>query len=239
MFRVYFDGSQGAEALSLAAVIADASVWDALSEDWGAMLARQGLTHFHMKEAMRRKGEFRGWDPERHEWFIHAMVSVIKMHYHKAAGRMEIITTSVDLDAHRELSQTIPGLPPAARMCARGLFAKCVNWWSDRSDKVLPPLEAFFDRNEPFMDHVRRDWLSAEFTRQHPAWHLVRDIAPVEMRSTPGVQVADVFAWTRNRREAKSNDDFYVMSLGLMNSLGQHFAFDRAKLETYPPFELG
>ena len=66
---------------------------------------------------------------------------------------------------------------------------------------------------------------------------LVRTIAPVAMKQTPPVQVADMVAWSRNRVEKQTNDKFFAIASLIIHS-ADNYSFDRAKLETYPPFAI-
>ena len=125
-------------------------------------------------------------------------------------------------------------------MCVRGIVPKIFGWYSAFPDTILDVMEFYFDRDEPFMQHIDDDWKSAQFRNNHPMWGLIRTIAPVDMKLTPGVQVADLFAWARTHVDReRMQDRFYGPALMLCHpSQADHWDFDRAKIQTYPPYVI-
>jgi hypothetical protein len=59
------------------------------------------------------------------------------------------------------------------------------------------------------------------------------------MKVTPGIQVADLFAWSRTRIDKKFPDKCYGPALRLCHPISaDHYIFDRATLLTYPLFAI-
>jgi hypothetical protein len=125
-------------------------------------------------------------------------------------------------------------------MCVRGLVPKIFDWYRGFPDTILDVMEFYFDGDEPFMRHIDGEWKSREFRRRYPVWGLIRTIEPVAMQVTPGIQVADLFAWARTHVDrARPLDRFYGAALLLCHpSNADHYVFDRAKIETYPPYAM-
>lgn len=238
--KCYFDGSEKhGKRLTLAAVAGDEAVWAKLEADWLAFLSKHGLTYTHMKEAIARKDAFQGWPKDKRDWFLNGLITFFKLHQRDSGFRLKAFTSTVDLEAHREFSH-IPGLPPPARMCVRGIVPKVFDWYSAFPDKILDVMEFYFDRDEPFMQHIDTDWKSATFRSRYPSWGLIRTIAPVAMQITPGIQVADLFAWARTRIDTHRPGARYVGMAGHLchPSSADHYIFDRAKIKTYPPYAI-
>jgi len=125
-------------------------------------------------------------------------------------------------------------------MCVRGVVTKVFEWYSAFPDTIHDVMEFCFDRDEAFMRHIDADWKNQNFRNKYPIWQLIRKIAPVDMRVTPGVQVADLFAWARTHVDwARPKDRFYGPALMLCHeSSADHWEFDRAKIQTYPPYAI-
>jgi hypothetical protein len=237
--KCYCDGSEKIRRqLTLAAVAGDETVWGELEEDWRSFLAHIGIPYTHMKEAIARKDVFRGWPKDKRDWFINGLITFFHAHeYH--SKRLRAFTSSVDLKAHAEFSH-IPGLPDPARMCVRHIVPEVFKWYCGFPDKIIDVMEFYFDRGERFMSHIWDDWNSEEFRTHHPMWGMIRTIAPVDMKLTPGIQVADMFAWARTHVDRqRSNSRFWGPALMLCHpSNAEHRIFDRAKIQTYPPYAI-
>jgi hypothetical protein len=236
--KCYFDGSEKHHrSLTLAAVAGDESAWAQLEREWTDFLAHVGIPYSHMKEAIARKGVFRGWKKEKRDWFVNGLITLFHTCQTNNPGRLKAFTTTVDLKAHKEFSR-VPGLPDPARMCVRGIVPKVFDWYISFPDTILDVMEFYFDRGEPFMRHIWDDWNSDSARAKDPVWGIIRTIAPVEMQITPAVQVADLFAWARTHvDQERSNDRFYGPALQLCHpSNADHWEFDRAKIQTYPPY---
>ena len=182
---------------------------------------------------------FGSWNKAKRDWFVNGLITFFKMHQAEY-GRLKAFTSSVDLEAHREISARIPGLPVPARMCARGIMSKVIDWYRAFPDPILDVMDFYFDRDEAFMQHLDADWKSPEFRKRHLVWELVRTIAPVDMKTTPGIQVADQFAWARTRIDTRRPGDRFYGPAGLLchPTSADHWVFDRAKMETYPPYRI-
>lgn len=241
--RCYFDGSEKhGRRLTLAAVAGDDAAWSDLETDWKAFLKKEQLPYTHMKEALPLKGVFKkkGWKRDKRDWFVNGLITFVHIHQNKHKGRLKAFTASVDLKAHAEFAPRIPGLPSPARMCVRGLVPHIFEWYQTFPDRFLDVIEFYFDRDEAFMQHIDADWKSADYRARFPIWGLIRTIEPVAMDVTPGIQVADLFAWSRTHVDrGRTTDRFWGPALMLCHpSNADHWIFDRAKIATYPPYAI-
>ena len=135
--KCYFDGSgkQG-RSLTLAAVAGDERAWKGLDADWAGFLKHAGVDYSHMYEALARKGPFKGWTKEKRDWFVNGLIFFVDEHRHQNPNRLAAFTSTVDLVAYNEITAT-RYLPPPARMCMRGLFAKVFDWYAGFPDAIL------------------------------------------------------------------------------------------------------
>ena len=202
MLKMFFDGSWSSNSVTLACLAADDPVWIYFDQQWSKLLADRGNPpYMHMKEAMPLVGPFEGWKPDARDFLIQGLIGLLmEIGQHR---RFHAFTCTIDLEAHARW-QVPKQLPPAARLCARLIFPRVVDWYSKFPDAILDTIEIFFDRNEMFIGHISEDWNSKRIRRQFPVWGLVRTVAPAEMALTPGIQAADMMAWAGHRLAPKS-----------------------------------
>jgi hypothetical protein len=69
-------------------------------------------------------------------------------------------------------------------------------------------LNFVFDRNEsfldPFLEKVNNEKNKARDSGMHTIWQLVDTIVEGEMKTSPGLQAADILAWGLNRQNTAS-----------------------------------
>ena len=59
-------------------------------------------------------------------------------------------------------------------------------------------MDLFFDRNELFRVHISDFW-NNKTTRNRAVWRAIGQLTEVDMRGTPGLQIADMLAWAHSR----------------------------------------
>jgi hypothetical protein len=74
----------------------------------------------------------------------------------------------------------------------------------------------YFDQGEPFEEIIRAKWNRARL-EQNPKyqWASIAHIGEAVMRKTPGLQIADMFAWATNRHEVKIPRRYDTFFIGL------------------------
>lgn len=215
--RSYCDGSvTTARSMTLASVSADGSVWAEIEPAWDEILKRHGAAYMHMKEAMPRTKEFHGWTEAKRDALLVDLLGLLQGY--RDNPRIQMFSCSVDLAAHTRWAR-IQNHPHPARLCARIVFPHIVEWYWALKDSILDVMEIYFDRDEPYLTHIQEDWRSKKVRRRYPAWAIIRTIAPADMRLTIPLQIADMFAWSRNRLETSEHDDFYDRALTITHSL--------------------
>lgn len=217
--RSYYDGSKTtALTMSLACVAADDPIWSKIEAKWEDILERYGIPYVHMKELMPLVGPFQGWTAPRRDALLTEIVEFFREF--RPETRINIFTCSIDLVEHRKWA-SIRKHPAPERLCARMIFPMVMDWYAEFPETILDVMEVYFDRDEPFMAHIAEDWRTKSIRKQHPAWDLIRTIAPADMRLTPPLQVADMMAWARNRIESTKagSDSFLRLAWDITNSI--------------------
>jgi hypothetical protein len=201
VLKMYFDGSWSSRCMTLSCLAADEGVWRYFENEWRGILAERGnAPYMHMKEAMPLHGAFKGWRPKDRDFVIQGLLGLLMQVGQNR--RFHSFTCSVDLDAHAKW-QARNRLPSAARLCARLVFPRVMDWYGAFPDPILDAVDVFFDRDEPFIGHISSDWNSKKMRRMFPVWNLVRTIAPADMSKTPPIQGADMIAWSAHRLSCK------------------------------------
>ena len=235
--RSYFDGSgksnnRESKFLTLAGFAAENDLWDDFDNGWRSILRDQGATYLHMGEAIRFTGEYEGWDRDRVVSLVNGLVAFLAgmPSDHQFHG----FQCSVDLAAYRA-ARKLKRIPSPERICARWGLSLILNWRDQWPAFPIETLDIFFDRNEEFLKHLARDWNDKQIRRQYPFYELIGTIAPVEMRRTPGVQAADLLAWSTHRRLSASRVAWQdaIAKRVLSATPWRHLHFNEAVLGAY------
>lgn len=226
VYRLYFDGSGKADDpharyMTLACCAAEEDDWRVFEEEWREALRDEGIPYMHMKDAMAcpPRKLFKGWSEDRIGHLIDRLLKVLRK---SPQSPLRLFLISVELEAHRKW-RSVFGLRKPERMCAEYCFYRPIELYWETEQPVIAGVDAYFDRNEPFLPQIKADWQKKAYKNRLPALQQVRSIEPVEMSLTPGVQVADMMAWSRNRilsNPASDWSDFrYRVAQGVLHSL--------------------
>src|SRR5207248_886678 len=100
-----------------AGFVAPASVWtDRFEPAWRAILDREAVSHFHMTDFENYRGEYEGWERDRHDQFIKDLIAVIR------ATDPYGIAMTLDLVAFRELANELTAID------IRKPYHLCAQW---------------------------------------------------------------------------------------------------------------
>jgi hypothetical protein len=114
LFHAYFDSS-GTERdewiIVTAGVVATEQKWSRFEQRWGAVLAKEGVTQFHMQEFAHAKGEFASWkgDEPRRAAFLAALVREVKRGVNKSFIHGVVLPDYRELDRQYQLTETVGG----------------------------------------------------------------------------------------------------------------------------------
>jgi hypothetical protein len=235
--RSYFDGSgksdnRGSNFLVLAGFAAENGLWVDFDNGWRSVLRDHGAAYLHMAEAIRFAEEYEGWSRDRVISLVNGMIAflVAMPGDHQFHG----FRCSVDLAAYRAVRK-LKRIPSPERICARWGLSLILNWRDQWPAFPIDTLDIFFDRNEEFLKHLAKDWNDKRIRGQYPFYELIGTIEPVEMQKTPGVQAADLLAWSTNRllsaRRVVWQDDLAERAIAA--APWRHLHFNTALLEAH------
>jgi hypothetical protein len=197
---MYFDGSgkEDSDYITLAGCAADKDHWVSLEGSWESILEKHSVPYMHMQEAVSCSGVFDGWGFDRVEVLTAELMLVVS----SLRDSMRVFVCTVCMADYRKWTSRLR-MPPADRMCSRWTFDSAAMWYGGFPIPVLDKIDVIYDRNEPFLKHVYRDWKGPKKDRlRKPFWDLVNTVAPVDCRKTPALQLADMMAWSVNRSHA-------------------------------------
>src|SRR5579863_4469964 len=199
---MYFDGSGNnddpvSKYVTLGGFAAEDDTWNYFETEWWKILRDRGNPSYsHMNEAIRHKDAFDGWSAEKTDFLYQGLLGLLTEV--GQTRRFCAFRATVDLDAHRTWA-SVNNIPPIERLCADLAFFKLSSWYASFPTLVLGDIDIYFDRNEPYMNILMQAWNNKETIGKSPWWGLVRMIGPLEMQRTPGLQAADMIAWSHNR----------------------------------------
>jgi len=226
--KAYLDrsGQAASRYVTLAAFAGPDVEWAQFEKGWAETL-RTGflpVDYFHVREALGRheKSPFswkRGWE-RTHVWnLLGKLIVYIGQNFNR--GRLTMHSCVIDMDAWRELTSQGIRLPSDVELCNRYvsqyivfLFAKKV--LKEAQTRNMPDtffmhpddlLSFIFDRGEDYLEHFRQFVNREKATGDGTMWHLVDGVGERDMRYTPGLQAADIFAWGINRENTKNEGE--------------------------------
>lgn len=231
--RAFLDksGQKERRYVTLAAFAGPDETWAEFEAGWNVVLTQafRPVPYFHVVEALscRYRSPFsytQGWT-RKHA--LDLLVKLIQYIGQFNRGRLTMHSCVIDMDAWRELSDAGCSVPSEIDLCNKyvsefivGCFAhKLISEnhgmpiISLRSEQLLTFV---FDRNEqfrePFGRFVNEEREKANGAAVSSIWQLVDGIGEDDMKRTPGLQAADIFAWGINRENtvAEGEDMRYL-----------------------------
>jgi hypothetical protein len=250
--RAYLDRSGAANTgcVSLAAFGAPDDVWARFEKGWYEILktAPSPIPYMHMKEAMQRWPDtpfsyLKGWNKEN-AWTL--VFKLAKFMSEFSPNELLRFSCTVDMDAWRKLTAEGLSIPSEVDICnyycvrpaivATGhsiMMAQQTEIVDITGDDLI---HFVFDRSEPFFEKFRAEWNVGkdefERTGKYNMWRLVDSVTEGNMKTTPGIQAADILAWGLNRENTAPEGTY---GTGLANILqritaGSHAPMDEAQM---------
>jgi Protein of unknown function (DUF3800) len=221
VLRSYLDGSEGKppsaahRSLTLAGYVADDGTWMELEDGWRNVLHSHvpRAEYMHMREAMFLRGGF----SEDKGWTDDAVTSLLRrlLKYLYEADfndRIYGVCCTINRDdydrAKREGYQLLTPHTLCAALCSEKILAR--QYLRAKKEPVrnlikIEGVDFFLDQGERFLHCLRGLWMERR-RRAEMSWGLINQVTAVEMRKNPGVQLADILAWSRNRSIAIGAD---------------------------------
>lgn len=203
--KCYFDGSAGGhsdEWLTIGGLASSDAAWIRFDAKWEAMLKnRYPIAPFvHMTDLLTGNDPFEriaGWT----ECKTTELISDVQDLFHAFRSELVAFACAVDIRARERLCMEGYKIGKPAVICAEIGLGKLLPRWQTANPFELAHL--FYDEGETFIKSIRARWLKDVHRKSkihHPLWGLIASVQPVLMKDTPGVQAADVIAWSFTRR---------------------------------------
>jgi hypothetical protein len=195
----YLDGAVTPHrSMTLTCLAATDNIWQQLEPLWVKVCKERGdVPYIHMTDLWACKGIYKGWDEFDRNYLINGLQTLFLPFMDNP--ELQQFTCQIDLASYARWRR-VKHLPDPARFCTRIAFPQMVDWfYRPQKGVFVDVIDAFFDRNEPFMRHIRADWQSKKSRNNWPVWNLVRVIEEVDMTRTIPLQMADLICWGHHR----------------------------------------
>ena len=141
-----------------------------------------------------------GWTNEKTQDLINDATNLIQG-LDKRAYRAFLCT--IDITARDRLVQQGYSIPDPELICSNWCVTKAFDWYMKAFAYSIDPMYLFFDRGEEYMSRIETPWLKNRTPPGRPKsqlwWDMIANIVPVDMATTPPIQLADMVAWSRSR----------------------------------------
>jgi hypothetical protein len=220
----YFDGSWDDKDMSksryitLAGFATDDAIWAKFDEGWNAILhdtsKHPHADYLHMRELKAGTGQYswrNGWNLTKKADMIIQLIIHMQT-FDKERFRMFIV--SVDLEEHRRYSNMGYKLPYPEEICVKMSPEICLEWYYRHYPDVVQSAHFFFDEQEPFRDIFERHrWIERSKLFQPGnfahIWQMVKTNATASLKDKPGLQAADLMAWSTNRELLRDDGELF------------------------------
>jgi len=219
--KAFIDSSgelENSNVVVLAGVAATEGVWAGFESRREEVLkAREPIApYLHMKELIKGRGPFadeKGWDDTKRQQLLTDCVMYVQ---HLDKNLFRTFICSIDMEHYREiLDDDSVILPAAIDMLNYYVPTQIFKWFSNQINTlILREMYYFFDQNEPFLgEYSKLVRQRQKQSRISNAWHMVRPPAPVIMKQTPQIQLADLIAWSHHRKlNSEEGDKWWGIS---------------------------
>jgi hypothetical protein len=227
--KCYFDGSVGGKAdewLTLGGLAAPDSTWALIQPRWMEMLGdREPIAPYvHMTDLITGNHGFKGRDGWTKPKVRQLVSDVVNLLGSVPPSNLCAFACAIDVRAHRRLRGEGYQIDPPSVVCAHLGLGKLLEWYTARHSLEVSHL--FYDQNEPFIRPIRREWLKSINPKKRIVddlfWGRIANVQPVLMKDTPGIQAADVIAWSFARRlRNQPNDEWSTLATTLVGNRRQ------------------
>jgi len=204
----YFDGSNHADLsqfdrVALATVSGNCEQWEGFIVDWNEVLARHNVPYLHVTDAVTLNGPFsvsKGWSHRSVDDFILDCVRVAKRHAAmpplvggEFRAGLRAVTMSIYLEDYKKAREANPLLPNSVyELCTSEVLGFVFRWGRKLG---VESHDLYFDQGESYRGHALDRASSDRVKKTSPIFNDVIVHDEVNMRDTPALQLADLFAW--------------------------------------------
>lgn len=210
-FYIDESGTHGSGVTILGAWIGRLGQWAAFDPEWKKLLKRNGLTYFHSKEMRHSENEFRGWDDRRKGEFMDKAAQLALKHLEFG---FTVDVTDDHFKDHYVAGNRPKGVPLDSKygLCFRHSLSA-----------VVPmALEAFKGRNldinfvleqSNYFGGALKIFNEVKYSKESDDQHiakLLRTCTPGDKKEFPGLQAADVNAYSTFQHHTRSPQELEI-----------------------------
>jgi hypothetical protein len=210
--RSYFDGGNQCDSTqydiaTLAVVSGTPSQWKGFERDWKKNLRKHRAKWLHTTDAVTMTGIFsrdNGWTEKRRDKFLDDCVGVAERHIAKQKGPdypgrtgLYPCTITVHLKDFVRARKDYPkqGAKTAPEVLATQALYRVLEWGESNHDPPVDSHRLFFDQGEPYRGYIYDRMHSRRARKYLFLLDKVKELAEVNMRKVPAIQLADLYAW--------------------------------------------
>ena len=232
---IYFDGSQGTDDngtnwLTLAGLMAPEAVWRDFRWNWNQMLANRNppAPYTHMCDLHTGNRPFdraAGWNEAKANGLTNDAIQVIQETKFKHKEAIFAVGIRVDLDAHQKIVSQGLTIQSPSDICVFGSIPKMAHRFVDNNvGDSMETLNIVFDRGEKFLHPFKQEWDRNKTkgpVKKPLFWDLIVDVKAMDSKAEPGLQAADMFAWSYTRSLLSKERPWGLLSRFLLPRPGE------------------
>jgi hypothetical protein len=233
VLKSYFDcsGKDDAPFITLSGIATNDVIWGEIEANWNCRLqtGTPKASYMHMVEAVHLNREFspdKGWTDDKVYGLINALLSDITQ---TPKDKYCQFVCMIDMNAYRKLQAESYQMDSPADILVTSCTDRIMSWYFLEYKGMDLEAHYYFDMDEPFEPIIKARWEreleGCEVPGAYNKWHHIKHIGTAQMRSTIGIQVADMLAWARNREETKKGQRYESLALALTRLSPSHIAF--------------
>jgi hypothetical protein len=204
----YFDGANKADCsqfdrVVLAAISGTPEQWSSFGADWNEMLTRHNAPYLHVTDVTSLIDPFSvsmGWSKHLTDDFLLDCVRVAKHHFAmpsqfggKFRTGLRAVTMCIYLEDYKKARENNPLLPNSVyELCLSEVLGFVFRWGRKLGAESH---RLYFDQGEEYRGHAIDRVNSNRVKSTCPIYSDVEVMQEVNMRRTPAIQLADLFAW--------------------------------------------
>lgn len=210
ILRSYFDGGNQGDSsqytvVSLAVVSGTADLWTAFENDWNETLKKHHAAYLHTTDVIARAGIFQSWSEAQCDAFLTDCVEIAGKHcarpIHGDSGKYGLlyVTVCIVLKDFVEFAASHNGFPSNVNeSLLRQALAEVLPWSIEQA--ACDQCHFFFDQGEPFYGHLVQLLQNKKARKDATALNRISYSGEADMRFTPALQLADLYAWGQCHR---------------------------------------
>jgi hypothetical protein len=221
VLKSYFDksGQEDQQLLTIGGVAAADDVWAIVEGDWNSILSHSDppAAYMHMIEAIPLRGEFspaKGWTDIKVRYLVESLLDCLSK---LDKTRYCHFACSLKMADYEKLQAERYQMDSPADLVATTCTERIISWYFLEYKGLDLEAHYYFDQNEPFEEIIKAKWnreqARLQLATDYNKWAHITHIGPALMKKTPGLQIADMFAWATNRHEIKVPRRYEALAL--------------------------